>query len=152
MLAQEMSLNFEEEVVVRLIGYHVGGPSISVGFPSFILPFYTTETNGSRRLTDMLKVCAGCFRREVSSCGAWVRVEPFLHVDLELVLGLLVFKDVGHLSGAPVVRGGRFVELLGGPPLGSGRSSRIGGGCLIWWQGSELDADPGVGAWWGLGR
>ena len=116
MLAQEMSLNFEEEVVMRLIGYHVGGPSISVGFPSFILPFYTTETNGSRRLTDMLKVCAGCCRREIGSCGARVRVEPFLHVDLELVLGLLVFKDVGHLSGAPVVRGGRFVELLGGGP------------------------------------
>ena len=113
MLTQEMSLNFEEEVVVRLVGYHVGGPSISVGFPSFILPFYTTETNGSRRLTDMLKVCAGCCRREIGSCGARVRVEPFLHVDLELVLGMLVFKDVGHLSGAPVVRGGRLVELLG---------------------------------------
>ena len=25
MLGQEMSLNFEEEVVVRLVGYHVGG-------------------------------------------------------------------------------------------------------------------------------
>ena len=84
-------------------GEHLGGPSISVGFPSFILPFYTTETNGSRRLTDMLKVCAGCCRREIGSCGARVRVKPFLHVDLELVLGMLVFKDVGHLSGAPVV-------------------------------------------------
>ena len=83
MLAQKMSLNFEEEVVVRLIGYHVGGPSISVGFPSFILPFYTTEANGSRCLTDVLKVCAGCCRREIGSCGARVRVEPFLHVDLK---------------------------------------------------------------------
>ena len=72
MLAQEMSLNFEEEVVVRLIGYHVGGPSIPVRFPSFIFPFYTPEANGGRCLTDVLKVSA---------------VEPFLHVDLELVLG-----------------------------------------------------------------
>ena len=116
MLAQKMSLNFEEEVVVRLIGYHVGGPSISVGFPSFILPFYTPEANGSRCLTDMLKVCAGCCRREIGSCGARVRVKPFLHVDLELVLGMLVFEDIGHLPGAPMVRGGGLVELLGRAP------------------------------------
>ena len=101
-------------MVVRLIGYHVGGPSISVGFPSFIFPFYTPEANDSRCLTDMLKVCAGCCRREIGSCGARLRVEPFLHVDLELVLGMLVFKDVGHLSSTPVVRGGGLVELL--PP------------------------------------
>ena len=116
MLAQKMSLNFEEEVVVRLIGYHVGGPSISVGFPSFIFPFYAPEANGSRCLTDMLKVCAGCCRREIGSCEARVRVEPFLHVDLELVLGMLVCKDVGHRSGTPVVRGGRLVELSGRAP------------------------------------
>ena len=64
----------------------------------------------------MLKIGAGCFRCEIGSYGAWVRVKPFLHVDLELVLGMLLFKDVGHLSGAPVVRGGRLVELLGRAP------------------------------------
>ena len=100
----------------------------------------------------MLKIGAGCFWCEVSFYRAWVRVKPFLHVDLELVLGLLVFKDVGHLSGAPVVRGGRFVELLGGGGLGSGRSSRIVGGCLIWWQESGPGVDLVVAAWWGPGR
>ena len=125
---------------------------VSSTLRSFIFPFYTPEANGSRCLTDMLKVCAGCCRREIGSCGARVRVEPFLHVDLELVLGLLVFKDVGHLSGAPVVRGGRFVELLGRGALGSGRSSRIVGGCLIWWQESGPGVDLVVAAWWGPGR
>ena len=61
---------------------------------------------------QMLKVCAGCCRREIGSCGARVRVEPFLHVDLELVLGMSVFEDIGHLPGAPMVRCGRLVELL----------------------------------------
>ena len=81
MLAQKMLLNFEEEVVVRLVGYHVRGPSIPVRFPSFIFPFYTPKANGGRCLTDVLKVSAGCFRCEIGSCGARVRVEPFLHVD-----------------------------------------------------------------------
>ena len=116
MLVQKMSLNFEEEVVVRLVGYHVRGPSIPVRFPSFIFLFYAPEANGCRCLTDVLKVGAGCFRCEISSYGARVRVEPFLHVDLELVLGMLVFQDVGHLPGAPMVRGGRLVELLGRAP------------------------------------
>ena len=120
MLAQEMSLNFEEEVVVRLVGYHVRGPSIPVRFPSFIFPFYAPEANGCRCLTDVLKVGAGCFRCEIGSCGARVRVEPFLHVDLELVLSMLVFEDIGHLPGAPMVRDGRLVELpVGEGPLGS---------------------------------
>ena len=85
MLAQQMSLNFEEEVVVRLVGYHVRGPSIPVRFPSFIFPFDAPEANGCRCLTDVLKVGAGCFRCEIGSCGARVRVEPFLYV----VAGLL---------------------------------------------------------------
>ena len=67
-------------------------------------------------MTDVLKVSAGRFRCEIGSCRARVRVEPFLHVDLELVLGMLVFKDAGHLPGAPMVRGGRLVELLGRAP------------------------------------
>ena len=65
-------------------------------------------------MAAVLKICAGRFRCEIGSHCAWVRVKPFLHADLELVLGMLVLKDVGHLSGAPVIRGGRFVELLGG--------------------------------------
>ena len=113
MLAQKMSLDFEEEVVLRLIGYHVRGPSIPVRFPSFIFPFYAPEANSCRCLTDVLKIDVGCFRCEISSYGARVRVEPFLQVDLELVLGMLVFADIGHLPGAPMVRGGRLVELLG---------------------------------------
>ena len=79
-----------------------------------------------------------------------MRVKPFLHVDLELVFGMLVLEDIGYLPCTPVVRCGRFVELLGG--LGCGRSSRITGGCLRWWQGSELGADQGVEAWWGPGK
>ena len=64
----------------------------------------------------MLKVSAGCFRCEIGSCGARVRVEPFLHVDLELVLGMLVLEDIGHLPCVPLVRCGRLVELLGRGP------------------------------------
>ena len=116
MLAQKMSLNFEEEVVVRLVGYHVRGPSIPVRFPSFIFPFYAPEADRCGCLADVLKIGAGCFWCEVGSCRAWVRVKPFLHVDLDLVLGMLVFEDVGHLPGAPMVRGGRLVELLGRAP------------------------------------
>ena len=43
-----------------------------------------------------------------------MRVKPFLHVDLELVFGMLVLEDIGHLPGTLVIRGGRLVELLGG--------------------------------------
>ena len=81
-----------------------------------------------------------------------MRVEPFLHVDLELVLGMLVLEDIGHLPCTLVIRCGRLVGLLGGGLQGCGRSSRISGGCLRWWQGSELGADRGVGAWWGPGK
>ena len=114
MLAQKMSLDFEEEVVLRLIGYHVWGPSIPVRLPSFIFPFYAPEADRCGCLADVLKIGAGCFWCEVGSCRAWVRVKPFLHVDLELVFGMLVLEDIGHLPCTPVVRCGRFVELLGG--------------------------------------
>ena len=117
MLAQKMSLDFEEEVVLRLIGYHVRGPSISVRLPSFIFPFYAPEADRCGCLADVLKIGAGCFWCEVGSYRAWVRVRPFLHVDLELVFGMLVLEDIGHLPCTPVVRCGRLVELLA-PPLG----------------------------------
>ena len=107
MLAQKMSLDFEEEVVLHLVGYHVRGPSVPVRFPSFIFPFYAPEANSCGCLTDVLKIGAGCFRCEISSYGAWVRVEPFLHVDLE---------GIGRLPCAPLVRDGRLVDLLGMPP------------------------------------
>ena len=41
-----------------------------------------------------------------------MRVEPFLHVDLELVFGMLVLEDVGYLSCAPVIRSGGSVDWL----------------------------------------
>ena len=81
-----------------------------------------------------------------------MRVKPFLHVELELIFGMLVLEDIGHLPGTLVIRCGGFVELLGGGLQGCGRSSRIGGGCRRWWQGSELGADQGVEAWWGPGK
>ena len=111
-----MSLDFEEEVVLRLVGYHVRGPSVPVGFPSFIFPFYAPKANSCGCLTDILKIGAGCFRCEISFYGAWMRVEPFLHVDLELILDMLVFEDIGHLPGASMVRVGGLVELLGRAP------------------------------------
>ena len=116
MLAQKMALDFDEEVVLRLIGYHVWGPSIPVRLPSFVFPFYAPKANSCGCLTDILKIGAGCFGCEISSYGAWVRVKPFLHVDSELVLGMLVFEDIGHLPGVSMVRGGRLVELLGRAP------------------------------------
>ena len=76
---------------------------ISIGCP---------EAYGSGGLADILKVSAGCFRCEVGSHGAWVCVKPFLHVDLELVFGMLVLEDVGHLSCSPIVRSSGSVEWL----------------------------------------
>ena len=106
MLAQKMSLGFEEEVVLRLVGDHVRGPSVPIRFLSFIFPFYAPKANCCGCLTDVLKIGAGCFRCEISSYGARVRVEPFLHVDLELVLGGLVPEDVGNFADFLVICGG----------------------------------------------
>ena len=92
------------------------GPSIPVRLPSFIFPFYAPEADSCGCLADMLKIGAGCFRCKIGSYEAWVRVEPFLHVDLELVLGMLVLEDIGHLPCTPMVRCGRLVELLGRAP------------------------------------
>ena len=43
-----------------------------------------------------------------------MRVKPFLHVELELIVGMLVLEDIGHPPCPLVVRCGRLVELLGG--------------------------------------
>ena len=90
------------------------GPSIPVRLPSFVFPFYAPKANCCGRLADVLKVGAGCFWCEVGSCRAWVRVKPFLHVDLELVFGMLVLEDIGHLPGTLVIRCGGLIELWGG--------------------------------------
>ena len=108
-------------MVLCLVGYHVGGPAVSVGFPSFIFPCDATEANRCGGLADVLKVNAGCFRREGCSHGAWVRVKPFLHVDLELVFGMLVLEYIGHLACALVIRGRGPVELLWGASWDSER-------------------------------
>ena len=97
---------------------HAVPPAIPVRFPSFVFPFYTPKANRCGRLADVLEVGAGCFWCEVGACGTWVRVEPFLHVDLELVFGMLVLENIGHLPCTLVVRCGRLVELLGGGPPG----------------------------------
>ena len=41
-----------------------------------------------------------------------MRVEPFLHVDLELVFGMFILEDVGYLSCAPMIRSGGSVDWL----------------------------------------
>ena len=46
--------------------------------------------------------------------GARVRAEPFLHVDLVLVLGGLVFKYVGNLADFLVIGRGNGGALLWG--------------------------------------
>ena len=89
------------------------GPSIPVGFPSFIFLLDAPEAYSCGGLADVLKISAGCFRCEIGSHGAWVRVQPFLHVDLELVFSMLVLEDIGHLSCAPMVHSRGPVELLG---------------------------------------
>ena len=108
-------------MVLRLVGYHVGGPSVSVGFPSFIFPCDAAEANRCEGLADVLNVSAGCFRREVCSHGAWVRVKPFLHVDLELVFSMLVLEDIRHLACAPMILRRSPVELLWGTSWNSER-------------------------------
>ena len=116
MLAEKMTLNFEKEVVVRLIGYHVWGPSIPVRFPSFIFPFYAPEANGCRCLDDVLKVGAGCFRCEIGSCGARVRVEPFCMLiwNWSLVCWSLKILGTFRVRLWYVVAG--LLSCWGGPP------------------------------------
>ena len=48
-------MDFEEEVVLCLIGEHVGvGPAISVGAPLFVFPFDATESNAGGCFADLL--------------------------------------------------------------------------------------------------
>ena len=71
-----------------------------------MFPFDTSKASFGGGLADFLKIGAGCVRCEVGSHGAWVCVEPFLHVNLELVFGMLVLEDVGYFPGAQVIRRG----------------------------------------------
>ena len=85
MLAQKMSLDFEEEVVVRLVGYHVRGPSIPVRFPSFIFPFYAPEANGLRQHNLALglpvrKAKGGCRLNLPFGYGLQATANDFGHV------------------------------------------------------------------------
>ena len=77
-----------------------------------MFPFDASKANCGGGLADFLKIGAGCFRCEIGSHGAWVRVEPFLHVDLELIFGMLILEDVGYLSCAPMIRSGGVVDWL----------------------------------------
>ena len=77
-----------------------------------MFPFDASKANCGGGLADVLKIGAGCFRCEIGSHGAWVRVEPFLHVDLELVFGMLILEDVGYFSCAMVIRRGGSVDWL----------------------------------------
>ena len=43
-----------------------------------------------------------------------MRVKPFLHVEVELIFGMLVLEDIGHLPGTLVIRCGGLIELLRG--------------------------------------
>ena len=54
MLAQEVSLDFDQEVVVRLVRLHEWGPAVAVGLPLLILPFDASQTNCSGGFTDLL--------------------------------------------------------------------------------------------------
>ena len=77
-----------------------------------MFPFDASKANCGGGLADVLKIGAGCFRCEIGFHGAWVRVKPFLHVDLELVFSMLVLEDVGYLLCAPVIRSGGSVDWL----------------------------------------
>ena len=78
-----------------------------------MFPFNASKANCGGGLADCLKIGAGCVRREICSHGAWVGVEPFLHVDLELVFGMLILEDVGYFPCAPVIRRGGLGCCLG---------------------------------------
>ena len=64
--------------------------------------------------------------------GARVRVEPFLHVGLVLVLGGLVFEYVGNLADFLVIGRRNGGTLLRGGRQGREKSSSIGDVCQMW--------------------
>ena len=51
MLSEEVSLDFEQEVVVGLVCEHERGPAIAVGLPP---PFDASKADCSRGFTDLL--------------------------------------------------------------------------------------------------
>ena len=62
----------------------------------------------------MLQVSAGSVWGEMWVSGAWVRMEPFLHVSLILVLCDLVLEYVGYFADLFVVSCGYLGVLLRG--------------------------------------
>ena len=59
MLAEKVALYFKKEVVVRLVGQHMWGPTVPVGLPSFVFPFVATEANICGGFADLLEILAG---------------------------------------------------------------------------------------------
>ena len=47
-------MDFEEEVVLCLIGEHVGGPAVAIGSPLFVFPFDATESNAGGCFADLV--------------------------------------------------------------------------------------------------
>ena len=103
MLSKEVPLDFEEEVILSLVCEHEWGPSIAVGFPPLVLPFDSSEANCGGGFADLLQVSAGSFWGEMWVSGAWVRMEPFLHVSLILVLCGLVSEYIGYFADLLVI-------------------------------------------------
>ena len=59
MLTEKVVLYFKEEVVLRLVGQHMWGPAVPVGFPSFVFPFDFAKSNLGGGFADLLEVLAG---------------------------------------------------------------------------------------------
>ena len=113
-LSKEVPLDFELIMIVSLVCEHEWGPSIAVGFPPLVFPFDASKANCGGGFTHLLLVRAGRFWGEMWASGAWVRMEPFLHVSLILVLCGLVFKYVGDFADFLVVGCGELGSLLRG--------------------------------------
>ena len=92
-------------------------PSVTVGFPWFVLPFDSTKANFGGGFADVLEVLARRFRGEVGASGTWVGVEPFCHFSLVFFSGMLVAEYVGDLAFFAVVWAWDGPEaVLRGPP------------------------------------
>ena len=97
-LSNEVSLDFEQEVVLGLVCEHERGPAIAVGLPSLVLPLDAAKADCGGGFADLLQAHAGSFWSEMWVSGAWVRMEPFLHVSLILVLCGLVSEHIGYFA------------------------------------------------------
>jgi hypothetical protein len=53
-LSEEVSLGFEQEVVMGLDCYHEWGSAVPVGFPLFVLPFNAAKANCRGGFADLL--------------------------------------------------------------------------------------------------